>query len=71
MMNKGTPAALVKEPNKKTIVNQSLQSFPVCLLDLKGNKMVTLRPKQSLQVNESEISQMVLNLARRKIVKII
>lgn len=55
----------------KTIINESLQTFQICLLSPKGNQLVTLGPRKSMVVNQSEISQMVLNLARRKIVKII
>lgn len=55
----------------RTIINESLQTFQICLLSPKGNQLVTLGPKKSMTIKQSEISQMILNLARRKIVKII
>jgi hypothetical protein len=55
----------------KTIINESLQTFQICLLSPKGNRLVALGPRKSMTVKQTEISQMVLNLARRKIVKII
>ena len=55
----------------KTLINESLQTFQICLLSPGENRMITLGPKKSVQVKESEISQMVLNLVKRKIIKII
>ena len=55
----------------KTIINESLQTFQLCLLTPGGNQMVTLGPRKSMTIHESELSQMILNLAARKIVKII
>lgn len=65
-----TPVA-VKPVNMKTIINESLQAFQLCLLQPGGNKMVLLRPRQTLTVHQSQISNMILNLAKRKIIKII
>jgi len=54
----------------KTIVNESLQAFQICLLAPGGNQMVTLGPKKSMLIKESQISKMILNLVKRKIIKI-
>jgi len=56
--------------NMKTIVNESLQAFQICLLAPGGNQMVTLGPKKSMLIKESQISKMILNLVKRKIIKI-
>ena len=67
------PAPIVPPPTEsmRTIVNESLQSFQICLLSPKGNTMVTLGPRKAMTVKQSELSKMVYNLAQRKIVKII
>jgi hypothetical protein len=55
----------------KTIINESLQTFQICLIVPGGNQIVTLGPRKSMSIKESEISQMILNLVKRKIIKII
>jgi hypothetical protein len=65
------PPSPQKLVNMKTIINESLQAFQICLLHPGENKMVLLRPRQSITVHQNQISNMILNLAKRKIIKII
>jgi hypothetical protein len=55
----------------KTIINESLQALQICVLNPKGNNIIMLGPRQSMTVHANQISQMMLNLANRKVIKII
>jgi len=55
----------------KTIINESLQTLQICVLGPSGNDIIMLGPRQSMLVHPTQISQMIHNLAKRKVIKII
>ena len=54
----------------KVIKNQSLQSFQVFFTTPKGTESFRIFPKKSIVVPESYITEQVLTMAKRKLLKI-
>jgi len=55
----------------KTLINESLQNLQVCILKPGQNEIIRLRPRESITIPTSQLSQMALNLAKRKLIKIV
>jgi hypothetical protein len=54
----------------KRIQNDSLQTFAIYLMTESGEKELYLRPKDSIVVPQSYITEQVKNLQRRRLFKI-
>jgi len=54
----------------KKISNKSVQGLSVILISESGFKSVWLAPKQQVKVLESEITQQVKNLHKRRLISI-
>jgi hypothetical protein len=73
-MSKQTSTTQVKEPLPiveevtKSIKNYSLQGITVILKNGNRTEDVWLLPKQSIRVSESQITQQIRNLHRRRLV---
>jgi hypothetical protein len=55
---------------QKRIINKSVQGLSVILTSGSGFKSVWLAPKQQVTVLESEITQQVKNLHKRRLISI-
>jgi len=73
-MSKQTSKTQVKEPLPiteevtKSIKNYSLQGITIILKNGNRTEDVWLLPKQSIRVSESQITQQIRNLHRRRLV---
>jgi hypothetical protein len=54
----------------KIIKNETTQGFEVYLNTTEGRKAVWLKPKQRIVVADSAISEQVVNLSQRKLLRI-
>jgi hypothetical protein len=55
---------------QKVVKNNSVQGLSVVINSGPGFTTVWLAPKQSITVNESEITQQIINLHKRRLVQI-
>lgn len=55
----------------KTLINESLQNLQICILKPGQNEIIRLRPRESISIPASQVSQMAKNLAKRKLIKIV
>jgi|694.fasta_scaffold36966_8 hypothetical protein len=55
----------------KTLINESLQSLQVCILAPGTNLFKRIPPRGRLVVRDDQLSEMAMNLAKRKLIKIV
>lgn len=57
-------------PATKVVRNHSMQGLSVVIISGSGFKTVWLAPKQSITVNESDITPQIVNLHKRRLIQI-
>ena len=55
----------------KTLINESLQSLQVCLINPGENSTIRSPPRGRATIHDDQLSQMALNLAKKKLIKIV
>lgn len=55
----------------KTLINESLQSLQVCVINPGENANYRIPPRGRITIKDDQLSQMALNLAKRKLIKIV
>lgn len=55
----------------KTLINESLQSLQVCIKVPGGTEFKRVAPRGRLIIRDDQLSEMAMNLAKRKLIKIV
>jgi hypothetical protein len=55
----------------KKLINDSLQSFQIWLIRPPNNKVIWLKPRKSIVIEDYEVSEMVKTLSSRKLIRIV